>query len=156
MLCTLRCGHKRLCIPKGTWFLHHTFLYKMLTSQIVHHLCTSKSDDPVLSWHISSRRPFQVLRRFHSLTADFALWGGDDAMQWQPSILVFMALTPCFRHVGDLGNVTAGADNIAKINITDKMLTLNGPLSIIGRTMVVRRNKLNKGTLVAVGVLLVY
>lgn len=48
------------------------------------------------------------------------------------------------RHVGDLGNVTAGADNVAKINITDKMLTLNGPLSIIGRTMVVRKRKKNK------------
>uniref|UniRef100_A0A667XKI9 Superoxide dismutase 1, soluble n=1 Tax=Myripristis murdjan TaxID=586833 RepID=A0A667XKI9_9TELE len=41
------------------------------------------------------------------------------------------------RHVGDLGNVTAGADQVAKINITDRMLTLTGPLSIIGRTMVV-------------------
>lgn len=43
------------------------------------------------------------------------------------------------RHVGDLGNVTAGADNIAKIAITDHMLTLTGPNSIIGRTMVVRK-----------------
>lgn len=43
------------------------------------------------------------------------------------------------RHVGDLGNVTAGADNVAKIDITDKMLTLTGPLSIIGRTMVVSK-----------------
>lgn len=43
------------------------------------------------------------------------------------------------RHVGDLGNVTAGTDNIAKIDITDKMLTLTGPLSIIGRTMVVSK-----------------
>lgn len=43
-----------------------------------------------------------------------------------------------FRHVGDLGNVTAGADNVAKIDITDKMLTLTGQHSIIGRTMVVR------------------
>lgn len=42
------------------------------------------------------------------------------------------------RHVGDLGNVTAGADNVAKIDITDKVITLTGPFSIIGRTMVVR------------------
>ncbi|CAL8364052.1 unnamed protein product [Lota lota] len=51
------------------------------------------------------------------------------------------------RHVGDLGNVTAGADNIAKIDITDKMLTLNGPLSIIGRTMVIheKADDLGKG-----------
>lgn len=44
------------------------------------------------------------------------------------------------RHVGDLGNVMAESDNIAKINITDKMLTLTGPLSIVGRTMVVRKS----------------
>lgn len=42
------------------------------------------------------------------------------------------------RHVGDLGNVTAGQDNVAMIDITDKIITLAGPDSIIGRTMVVR------------------
>ncbi|XP_036379360.1 superoxide dismutase [Cu-Zn] [Megalops cyprinoides] len=41
------------------------------------------------------------------------------------------------RHVGDLGNVTAGSDNVAKINIEDKIISLAGPQSIIGRTMVV-------------------
>jgi hypothetical protein len=35
--------------------------------------------------------------------------------------------------------VTAGADKVAKIDITDKMLSLNGPFSIVGRTMVVRK-----------------
>uniref|UniRef100_A0A667XKJ5 Superoxide dismutase [Cu-Zn] n=1 Tax=Myripristis murdjan TaxID=586833 RepID=A0A667XKJ5_9TELE len=51
------------------------------------------------------------------------------------------------RHVGDLGNVTAGADQVAKINITDRMLTLTGPLSIIGRTMVIheKADDLGKG-----------
>jgi len=41
------------------------------------------------------------------------------------------------RHVGDLGNVEAGDDGIAKVNITDKLLSLTGPLSIIGRSAVV-------------------
>lgn len=41
------------------------------------------------------------------------------------------------RHVGDLGNVTAGEDGKAKINMTDSMISLTGPLSIIGRTVVV-------------------
>lgn len=41
------------------------------------------------------------------------------------------------RHVGDLGNVTAGADNVAKINITDGVIKLTGVDSIIGRTVVV-------------------
>ncbi|KAK9968297.1 hypothetical protein ABG768_002629 [Culter alburnus] len=51
------------------------------------------------------------------------------------------------RHVGDLGNVTAGEDGVAKIDIVDKMLTLSGPDSIIGRTMVIheKEDDLGKG-----------
>jgi Cu-Zn family superoxide dismutase len=41
------------------------------------------------------------------------------------------------RHVGDLGNVEATADGMAKIDITDSQLSLAGALSIIGRTVVV-------------------
>ena len=41
------------------------------------------------------------------------------------------------RHVGDLGNVTADDNGSAKIDISDKLITLMGPNSIIGRTMVI-------------------
>jgi Cu-Zn family superoxide dismutase len=41
------------------------------------------------------------------------------------------------RHAGDLGNVIAGEDGKAIINITDKQISLTGPLSVIGRTVVV-------------------
>jgi len=41
------------------------------------------------------------------------------------------------RHVGDLGNVEASTDGIAKVNITDSMIQLSGPYSVIGRTLVV-------------------
>nr|CAE46443.1 superoxide dismutase [Mytilus edulis] len=41
------------------------------------------------------------------------------------------------RHVGDLGNVLANADGKAEIKITDTKLSLTGPQSIIGRTVVV-------------------
>jgi len=41
------------------------------------------------------------------------------------------------RHVGDLGNVIADSNGVAKIDITDKVISLTGELSIIGRTMVV-------------------
>ncbi|CAC5380826.1 SOD1 [Mytilus coruscus] len=41
------------------------------------------------------------------------------------------------RHVGDLGNVSANADGKAAINITDAKISLTGPQSIIGRTVVV-------------------
>ncbi|XP_063059379.1 superoxide dismutase [Cu-Zn] [Engraulis encrasicolus] len=51
------------------------------------------------------------------------------------------------RHVGDLGNVTAGDNKVAKIDITDSQLTLTGPNSIIGRTMVIheKADDLGKG-----------
>ncbi|XP_015927501.1 superoxide dismutase [Cu-Zn] [Parasteatoda tepidariorum] len=41
------------------------------------------------------------------------------------------------RHVGDLGNVEVGSNGIAKVNITDSLISLTGPLSIIGRSAVV-------------------
>lgn len=41
------------------------------------------------------------------------------------------------RHVGDLGNVTAGDDGVAQFNISDNQLKLTGPDSIIGRTVVI-------------------
>uniref|UniRef100_B9EL92 Superoxide dismutase [Cu-Zn] n=1 Tax=Salmo salar TaxID=8030 RepID=B9EL92_SALSA len=48
---------------------------------------------------------------------------------------------------GDLGNVTAAADSVAKINIQDEILSLAGPHSIIGRTMVIheKADDLGKG-----------
>uniref|UniRef100_E2IH94 Superoxide dismutase [Cu-Zn] n=1 Tax=Aeluropus lagopoides TaxID=293749 RepID=E2IH94_9POAL len=41
------------------------------------------------------------------------------------------------RHAGDLGNVTAGQDGVANVNVTDSQIPLTGPHSIIGRAVVV-------------------
>ena len=51
------------------------------------------------------------------------------------------------RHVGDLGNKTAGEDGVAKFDYTDRLIRLNGPLSIVGRTLVVHADSddLGKG-----------
>ncbi|KAI9018225.1 superoxide dismutase [Hyaloraphidium curvatum] len=51
------------------------------------------------------------------------------------------------RHVGDLGNVTAGADGTITGTITDKHITLFGHHSVIGRTIVVHEGQddLGKG-----------
>ena len=40
------------------------------------------------------------------------------------------------RHVGDLGNITAGADGKAQYDAEDDECALSGPNSIIGRSMV--------------------
>ena len=42
-----------------------------------------------------------------------------------------------YRHVGDLGNVEADEKGEAAINIKDSKVTLTGPNSVIGRSLVV-------------------
>ncbi|XP_022251110.1 superoxide dismutase [Cu-Zn]-like [Limulus polyphemus] len=42
-----------------------------------------------------------------------------------------------FRHVGDLGNVVADYDGVTKVHLIDHFLSLTGPLSILGRAIVV-------------------
>jgi Cu-Zn family superoxide dismutase len=41
------------------------------------------------------------------------------------------------RHVGDLGNITADDNGKAIVKITDSVVALNGPHSIIGRSIIV-------------------
>ncbi|XP_050532103.1 superoxide dismutase [Cu-Zn] [Daktulosphaira vitifoliae] len=51
------------------------------------------------------------------------------------------------RHVGDLGNIIADDSSVAKVNISDSVISLSGPLNIIGRTLVVHADQddLGKG-----------
>ncbi|XP_072116677.1 superoxide dismutase [Cu-Zn]-like isoform X2 [Mobula birostris] len=51
------------------------------------------------------------------------------------------------RHVGDLGNVVADNSGKAEFEIKDKMLSLSGEMSIIGRTLVIheKEDDLGKG-----------
>ncbi|GMT28402.1 hypothetical protein PFISCL1PPCAC_19699, partial [Pristionchus fissidentatus] len=41
------------------------------------------------------------------------------------------------RHVGDLGNVSAGADGVAKFELTDNLVKIHGVNTVVGRSMVV-------------------
>jgi Cu-Zn family superoxide dismutase len=41
------------------------------------------------------------------------------------------------RHIGDLGNIEADENGVAEIKITDSKIKLNGPHSIIGRSIIV-------------------
>jgi Cu-Zn family superoxide dismutase len=45
------------------------------------------------------------------------------------------------RHVGDLGNITAGPDGTAHYDRTDSMISFDGPRSIIGRAVVVHADE---------------
>jgi Cu-Zn family superoxide dismutase len=45
------------------------------------------------------------------------------------------------RHVGDLGNIVSNLDKVANIDFTDHLIKLNGPYSIIGRSLVIHANE---------------
>ena len=40
-------------------------------------------------------------------------------------------------HYGDLGNITADGKGVAKVDMTDKLVTVVGKDSVVGRTIVV-------------------
>ena len=42
-----------------------------------------------------------------------------------------------FSHIGDLGNVQTDANGVVTVHIKDKMISLNGEHSILGRCLVV-------------------
>jgi Cu-Zn family superoxide dismutase len=47
----------------------------------------------------------------------------------------------CNRHVGDLGNILADPNGIAEFKIADKMIKLDGPYNVIGRSVVIHEDK---------------
>ncbi|KAI5121085.1 hypothetical protein M0805_008598 [Coniferiporia weirii] len=47
------------------------------------------------------------------------------------------APTDASRHIGDLGNIQSDASGVAALSFSDKLLSLNGPFSIVGRSVVV-------------------
>lgn len=64
------------------------------------------------------------------------------------------------RHAGDLGNIVAGDDGVAKVDIRDGVIALGGKHSIVGRALVVHAERDdygqptgNAGARVAVGVI---
>uniref|UniRef100_A0A2A4JHM4 Superoxide dismutase [Cu-Zn] n=1 Tax=Heliothis virescens TaxID=7102 RepID=A0A2A4JHM4_HELVI len=56
---------------------------------------------------------------------------------FNPKKLEHGAPDSAVRHVGDLGNIESTGAGATKVNIQDKLISLTGPNSIIGRTLVV-------------------
>ena len=50
------------------------------------------------------------------------------------------------RHAGDLGNIEADANGVAKVDITDCQIPLSGENSIVGRAIVVHKDVDDLGT----------
>lgn len=56
---------------------------------------------------------------------------------FNPEAKMHGAPTDAVRHVGDLGNITAGSNGKAHFEWTDKLLSFDGPHSIIGRAVII-------------------
>ena len=46
----------------------------------------------------------------------------------------------CDRHVGDLGNIKADSNGVAEFRMVDKLVQLNGPYNVIGRSVVIHED----------------
>ena len=65
--------------------------------------------------------------------ADFASAGG----HFNPSGDPHAGLDVPARHSGDMGNIVAGADGVATLDVTDAKLAFDGPTSLLGRGLIV-------------------
>ena len=66
-------------------------------------------------------------------TADFTSAGG----HFNPMAQPHGAPQAAARHVGDLGNIEAGADGVATLDWTDTQLAFDGHHGIVGRAVIV-------------------
>jgi len=66
---------------------------------------------------------------------------------FNPQMVNHGSESDAIRHVGDLGNIMANEDGVAVIDITDKIISLTGDNSVLGRAFVVheKEDDLGKG-----------
>lgn len=82
------------------------------------------------------------LHGFHIHTAGDMTKGCDSACaHYNPFGHNHGGLTSKKRHVGDLGNVNAGKNGVAMIDIVDRFVKLRGKYSVIGRSLVVHEDE---------------
>lgn len=67
--------------------------------------------------------------------------GTSAAGHFDPMDMPHGAPTAEQRHVGDMGNLPAGADGVAEIEYNDPVIELNGPNSIMGRGVIVHAGR---------------
>ncbi|KAH9841658.1 superoxide dismutase [Rhodofomes roseus] len=76
-------------------------------------------------------------RGFHIHTAgDLSSGCASAGSHFNPLGQTHGAPTDASRHIGDLGNIQSDAQGEAKFTIEDSLVSLNGPLSVVGRAIV--------------------
>ncbi len=62
---------------------------------------------------------------------------------FNPTVMVHGAPSDSMRHVGDLGNLEAEADNMAQVSGTFEAISLDGPNSIVGHALIIHQGEDN-------------
>lgn len=116
-------------------------------SGVVHITQESPCVEAVITWDISgndpnSKRGFHI-HEFGDLTNGCTSAGP----HYNPCGKNHGGPEDTVRHVGDLGNIHTDSCGNAKGSTTDRLITLFGPLSVIGRSFVVhaRQDDLGRG-----------
>lgn len=107
----------------------------------------SESDPTHISYEITGNDP-NAKRGFHvhqwgDLTNGCVTAGP----HFNPHSKVHGSPTSEVRHAGDMGNVTTDANGVAKGELTDSLIKLIGPTSVVGRAVVIHAGEddLGKG-----------
>lgn len=106
-------------------------------SGIVNFEQSSENEPTTISYEFTGNDP-NALRGFHvhewgDLTNGCVTAGP----HFNPFKKTHGSLTSEVRHVGDMGNVQTDANGVAKGTLTDSLIKLIGPTSIIGRAVVI-------------------
>ncbi|KAK9370725.1 superoxide dismutase [Lipomyces kononenkoae] len=98
---------------------------------------TAEGVPTTITWDIKGNDP-NALRGFHVHEFGDNTNGCTSAgAHFNPFGKTHGSPTDDVRHVGDLGNVTTDAQGNAKGSTSDSLITLIGPQSILGRTIVI-------------------
>ncbi|KAH8998430.1 superoxide dismutase [Lactarius akahatsu] len=98
---------------------------------------TSKSSPVVITGELKSLDPL-ASRGFHiHELGDITNGCASTGSHFNPLGKTHGAPTTSERHVGDLGNIKSDEIGAAKFTLTDNLISLNGPRSILGRAVVV-------------------
>lgn len=98
---------------------------------------TKESDGIRIVADISGLKPGKHGFHIHEYGDCTADDGSSAGGHFNPDNVNHGSPTDSVRHVGDLGNIEAGQDGNAHLEITDSLMSFSGPHSIIGRGVVV-------------------
>jgi len=107
---------------------------------------TKLSDDLVrIDYEVTNLTPGKHAFHIHE-KADFSNGCASAGPHYNPHGKTHGAPGDEERHVGDLGNIEAGADGVARGAIYDKLIKVDGEFTVIGRSFMVHADEDDMGT----------